>query len=188
MGTSSLRRRAQVLAYRPDLELLDLRGNLDTRLAKLEAGQYDAVILAGAGIRRLGREEVISALIPKEIVMPAVGQGAIAVEIRKDDSDVSPIVSQFDHPPTHLSVKAERAFMRELEGGCQVPIGANAVQVEDELELSAVVADLDGRRVLRVGRRGSTAAPEELGVRVARELWEAGAGEILMEIRAAAGA
>lgn len=184
VGTSSLRRRAQLLAYRPDLQLEDLRGNLDTRLRRLEDGDFDALIVAGAGVRRLGRGEVITELVSADICVPAVGQGAIAIESRAGDAETNALLARLDHAATHRAVRAERAYMRELEGGCQIPVGASAWQSEGRLQFIAVVADLEGTRVLRDRLDGAPEEPEELGRRAAARMLEAGAGEILEAIRA----
>jgi hydroxymethylbilane synthase len=194
VGTSSLRRIAQVLALRPDVEVVDLRGNLDTRLKKLQTMGLNAIIVARAGVNRLGASQESACPIPYEEMLPAVGQGALAIEIRRGDKDVETLVSPIDHPPTHQAVEAERALMLELEGGCQVPIGAIA-QVEKavpgELEIQAVICSLDGKKIIRDSHKGpailSGSGPatraREIGVELAQRLLRRGGQEILEEIR-----
>ena len=183
IGTCSLRRKAQVLAARPDLKVTDLRGNLDTRLRKLEAGEYDAVVLACAGIRRLGRQEVISDILDIDLVVLAVGQGALCMEIRDNDPRIEKLLAPLHHEETACSIRAERALMAELEGGCQVPVGGHASIEKGELTLCGIVASIEGDRILRSRLSGSPEEPEELGKRVAGELISKGAAEILDEIR-----
>jgi len=183
IGTCSLRRRAQLLAARPDLEVADLRGNLDTRLRKLEEGEFDAVILACAGIHRLGRKEVISDAIDLDVIVPAVGQGALCIEIREDDPATEELLRPLNHDETARAVRAERALMAELEGGCQVPVGGHARMEEGKLVLYGVVASIDGDRIVRAQGSGDPADPEELGKRVAGKLISMGAKEILDEVR-----
>ena len=183
VGTSSLRRRAQILSKRPDLNLVDLRGNLDTRLRKLDEGQFEAMIAACAGVKRLGRAGRITRFFEPEEILPAVGQGAIAVEVREDDERVREIVSRLNHEPTQKSVFAERALMRTLEGGCQVPIGALATLENGELTLRAMIAALDGKRLIKGVESGKPEDFEGIGSRLARRLLAAGGEEILEEIR-----
>lgn len=189
VGTSSLRRRAQILALRPDIEVVDLRGNLDTRLRKLKTMGLNAVIVARAGVKRLGvnldAQQGSAHAIPYEEMLPAVGQGALAIEIRGGDEAVGPIVSAMDHLPTHQAVEAERALMLELEGGCQVPIGAIAHVREGMLELQAVVCSLDGKRMVRDSIKGPATGARQAGVELAQRLLKLGGREILEEIRAA---
>lgn len=186
IGSSSLRRRAQILHYRPDLNVQDLHGNLDTRIQRLEDGDFDAIILAAAGLNRLGwhggREK-----IPFEICLPAVGQGALAVQCRNGDGDVLDILRKLNHYWTHAAVTAERSLMRALQGGCQVPIGALAFVAEDSLRLNAIVAGLCGKRIIRASRCANMNDTQDLGRCVASELIEAGAGEILSELGAGHG-
>lgn len=186
VGTSSLRRRAQIMNVRTDLEIVDLRGNLDTRLRKLDEGEYDAIILAGAGVRRLGWGERITGIIPAETVLPAVGQGAIAIETTAANPDGRELCRLLNHTDTLLAVRAERALMRDLEGGCQVPIGALATIQGDIIDMRGVIASLDGTRLLKVHEQGAIHDPEELGLRVAAGLRAQGADDILAQIRAAA--
>lgn len=181
-GTSSLRRRAQLLCLRPDLQIENLRGNLDTRLRKVEEGLYDAVVLAAAGLHRMGWRDRITAYLDTAGFVPAIGQGAIGIEVREDDADVGRFLAPLNHPETALAVEAERSLLRELEGGCQVPIGGHARVLGNELELTGLVASLDGERVFRAAVKGRSEEAVALGVRVARELLDSGAGAILAEI------
>lgn len=183
VGTCSLRRRAQLLAYRPDLKIVDLRGNLDTRLRKLEEGEYDAIVLACAGIRRLGRQEVISEILKTDIIVPAVGQGALCIEIRSDNSFVEELLEPLNHLETEYAVRAERALMAELEGGCQVPVGGHARMEKGLLTLCGMVASIDGDRIVHAQESGDPEKPEELGKLVAKRLVGMGAREILEELR-----
>jgi hydroxymethylbilane synthase len=185
VGTSSLRRRAQLQALRPDLEITDLRGNLNTRLAKLDAGAYDAIILAAAGVLRLGWAERIGQYLDAPAWLPAVGQGALAVVARADRQDVLDRLGALHDPAAAACTGAERALLRALEGGCQVPIGALASVDGDVVALHGLVADLDGRRILRVQEVGSAADAEDVGRRAADALLARGAGDILAGIRAA---
>lgn len=183
VGTSSLRRRAQLRALRPDLEVLDLRGNLNTRLAKLDAGEYDAILLAAAGVRRLGWKERISAFLDPGAWLPAVGQGALAVVTRADDAATRARLSAVHDPDAADRTAAERAFLHALEGGCQVPIGALCTLSGDTLTLDGLVAGLDGDPLLREELSGPRAEPAALGRRLAEELRGRGADEVLARIR-----
>lgn len=183
VGTSSLRRRAQLLATRPDLRVEDLRGNLNTRFDRLEAGDYDAILLAAAGVIRLGMAERIAEYLEPERWLPAVGQGALAVVARADDARTAERLSTLHDVPTGCAVAAERALLRELEGGCQIPIGALAEVDGDDLRLTAFVSSLDGKRLLRHQRTGKVAEAEEIGRLAAAALREQGADAILAEIR-----
>jgi len=183
IGTCSLRRRAQLLAVRPDLHVADLRGNLDTRLRKMEKGEFDAIVLACAGIRRLGRSEVISQILDLGVIVPAVGQGALCVEVRENNRFVEELLAPINHVETSLAVRAERALMAELEGGCQVPVGGHARMEKGLLTLCGVVASIWGDRIVRAQDTGSPQDPEELGKRVAARLLMMGAKEILDEIK-----
>lgn len=187
VGTSSLRRRAQLLAARPDLQVLDLRGNVDTRLRKLHEGHYDAVVLALAGLTRLGHGDAISQALPVDLMVPAVGQGALCVEMRSapHDDDTQNLVSALDHPPTRWATMAERALLRRLEGGCQVPIGAFAQVDGGQLSLRGLVAALDGSRLVRDEIRGLAEQADALGAQLAVQLLAAGGNEILEEVRRA---
>jgi hydroxymethylbilane synthase len=183
IGTSSLRRRAQLHAARPDVEVLDLRGNLNTRLAKLDRGEYDAIVLAAAGVVRLGWHERISARLDSPAWLPAVGQGALGVVTREADDGVAELLAGIHDPDTAATTAAERALLRALEGGCQIPIGAHATIGAGELTLHALVADLNGERILRETAAGAPADAVAIGRRAADALLQRGAGEILAEIR-----
>ncbi len=179
VGTSSLRRRAQLLACRPDLVVTDLRGNLDTRLAKLAERELDAVVLAVAGLRRLGWEERITQILPQTVCLPAVGQGALAVEVRAGDARVLAMLAFLHHEETALAVTAERAFLREVEGGCQVPIGVYGRVEHGALALDAVILSADGTTRLADAIAGPPAEAETLGRTLARRMYAAGGREIL---------
>jgi hydroxymethylbilane synthase len=179
VGTSSLRRQAQLWHYRPDLELIDLRGNVDTRLRKVAAGEFDAIVLATAGINRLGASDRITEILPPEIMLPAVGQGALGIEARADDRETLRLVAALDDPETHEAVTAERALLRELEGGCQLPLGAWARRENGELRLEACVFSANGKEFVRRELRGRAEEAEKLGVRLGQILIEAGADRIL---------
>ncbi len=185
IGTGSVRRVAQLAPLWPSARFARVRGNLDTRLKKLDAGDYDALVLAVAGLRRLGFAHRISAALPIDLCVPAPGQGAIAVEIRADDARARALLASIDDETTAAAVAAERALVAALGGGCQAPIGAAAVPRDRELELHAMVASLDGARAIRRRGRGDLADPAALGARVARELVDAGAVPILDEARRA---
>jgi hydroxymethylbilane synthase len=185
VGTSSLRRRAQLLALRPDLEIVDIRGNLDTRMRKAENGEVDAVILASAGITRMGWADRITHYIDTDAMCPAVGQGAIGIEVRSDDDYMLGVCERLADLETMACVSAERVVMRTLEGGCQVPIGAYCRFEDDMLVMDGVVASVDGTRVVRYRLEGSPAEPGMLGAAMVERLLELGAGEILAEVRAA---
>jgi hydroxymethylbilane synthase len=188
VGTSSLRRRAQLLERRPDLRVVDLRGNVPTRLEKIERGHCDAAVLALAGLRRLGLEAAVAAVLEPQDLLPAVGQGAIAVQSRAGDLGVASWLAALDHVPTRLATVAERALLARLEGGCQVPVGALATLAEGRLHLRGLVADLDGSLVLRGALdapAGDEPAAARLGERVADELLAAGATAVLARVRAA---
>jgi hydroxymethylbilane synthase len=185
VGTSSLRRRAQLQALRPDLAVLDLRGNLNTRLAKLDRGDYDAIVLAAAGVLRLGWADRIAAYLDAPAWLPAVGQGALAIVARADRADVLDRLRALHDPHAAACTAAERALLRALEGGCQVPIGALARVTGDRVVLHGLVAELDGGQILRVEESGSADEAEALGRRAADALLARGAGGILAGIRAA---
>jgi hydroxymethylbilane synthase len=185
VATGSLRRKSQLLHYRPDLEISEIRGNVPTRIKKLEESGLDGMILAYAGVHRLGLDEKIRQNIPFEIMLPAVGQGAMAVEVRADDMRVREIVSTLDDAETRLCITAERAFLRRLEGGCQVPIGALAREEGNHLHIEGVVGNLDGSKNRRAQLSGAVNEAEALGTRLAEALIEKGAGEILEEVRRA---
>ena len=179
MGTSSLRRQSQLRHYRPDLELRELRGNVDTRLRKVERGEYEAVVLAKAGLDRLGWSDRITEVIPTEISLPAVGQGALGVEARAQDDEVLGLLARLDHAETRAAVTAERALLAELEGGCQVPIGAWGRIEGGELLLEACVLSADGTDCVRRSAAGPPARAEAVGRGLAQTLLTAGADRIL---------
>jgi hydroxymethylbilane synthase len=179
IGTSSLRRQAQLRHHRPDLELLELRGNVDTRLRKVAAGEFDAIVLATAGVKRLGASDKITEILSTEIMLPAVGQGALGIETRADDRETVGLVAALDDPESHAAVTAERALLRELEGGCQLPLGAWARHENGELRLEACVFSADGREFVRNELRGEVGDAEKLGARLGQVLIEAGADRIL---------
>ena len=179
VGTSSLRRRAQLLAARPDLTLFDLRGNVNTRLEKLDAGEYDAVILAVAGLKRLGFGDRITEVLPRALCLPAVGQGALAIEARQGDHEVRNLVDFLRDEAMTDCAAAERAFLETVEGGCQVPVGVYAAVDGDQLSVEAVIASLDGRQSFRDTRIGPRQEAKELGRELANVLLDAGGIEIL---------
>lgn len=185
IGTSSLRRRAFLLRWRSDLEIADLRGNVPTRIGKLDDGRYDAIVLAAAGVKRLEMSDRITDYLPAEILLPAVSQGAIGVQLRADDERVARWIRPLDHAATGAATSAERALLRELEGGCQVPLGAHATVDGGAVTLTAVVCSLDGARSVEGRRSGPVAEAESLGRGLAMELVEAGAEAIMAGIRAA---
>lgn len=187
VGTSSLRRQTQLLALRPDLVILDNRGNLDTRIRKMEEGKFDAIILAAAGLRRLGWEKKITQILPEETSLPAIGQGALGIEIRRDDRETREAVSFLDDRDTSVAVRAERGFLKRLEGGCQVPIAACGRTKGNSVSLEGMVGRPDGSRIIRGSARGSVADPEAIGVALAEQLLARGAKEILDEVYKAAG-
>ena len=187
VGTSSLRRRAQLLALRPDLDVAELRGNVPTRLKKVDEGRVHAAILAAAGLHRLDARQHITCYLEAPGWLPAAGQGAIAVQVRDDDERVLALAAALDDAPTRLAVRAERAFLQALEGGCQVPIGALAVQAASGAELHGMIADVRGTRLVRGTIALDPAEPELSGVRLANQLRGAGATEILEGLRGAQG-
>lgn len=182
VGTGSLRRTCQLRILRPDLEIQPLRGNLDTRLRKLDEGLFEAIVLAAAGLKRLGLASRVTEFFPPERMIPAVGQGALAIEIRKQDARARQLTACLDHRPTHLATLAERSLLRRLGGGCQVPIAAHAAMEKDHLRLVALVASPDGSRAVRGTSSGPANDPREIGEHLAEELLERGADKILAEI------
>lgn len=182
VGTSSLRRQAQIRAAYPQLDVDTLRGNVNTRLRKLDEGQYDAIVLASAGLKRLGLSHRITADLTIEESLPAVGQGALGVEILAGQPAVMAAVEFLNDPDTMACVRAERAMSRALHGGCQTPIGGHAAIEDGQLHLRAFVADLEGIRFIRAEGRGDPSSPEELGNQVGEELLSQGAGQILREL------
>ncbi len=182
IGTSSLRRQVQFLHRRPDLQIVPLRGNVETRLRKLDTLGLDAVVLAAAGLIRLGLQHRITQRLDPELSLPAIGQGALAIEIREDDQRVAALVDRIDHRETRLATMAERAFLRHLGGSCVTPVAAFGEIEEDSLVLTGMVASLDGKRLVKRVLRGEASTPDEVGRALAEELLAAGADEILREI------
>jgi hydroxymethylbilane synthase len=183
VATGSLRRRSQLLAFRPDLEIVEIRGNVPTRIEKFLASSLDGMILAFAGVHRLSLDSHIKQIIPTEILLPAVGQGVMAVEIREDDAEIAAMLTEINDTETQARITAERAFLRRLEGGCQVPIGAFAALENDEIFLQGFVGSTDGAKTIRDLIRGSKAEAENLGIALAEKCLAAGAAEILSEAR-----
>ncbi len=182
VGTSSLRRQCQIRAMRPDLEIRDLRGNVNTRLAKLDSGQYDAIILAAAGLIRLEMGERIRDFIEPEVSLPANGQGAVGIECRIDDTVTKALLAPLEHNETRIRVNAERAMNRHLEGGCQVPIGAYALVEGDQVHLRGLVGAIDGSEILRDEISGHVDDAEKLGIELAKKLLAQGADKILADV------
>lgn len=182
VGTSSLRRAAQLRKLRPDLRISNLRGNLDTRLRKLQEGLYDAIVLAAAGLLRMGWEDAISSYLDPEEFLPAIGQGALGIEVRIDDSEVLDLLAPLHHPETAVAVEAERAFLEKLEGGCQVPIGGYARVAGGQVELTGLVASPDGTEIFRKSGTAPIHEARSLGWRLAQEMLDAGAKRILDEV------
>jgi len=180
IGTSSLRRQAQLLAARPDLVIEPIRGNVDTRLRKLDEGIYDAIVLAAAGLHRLGHANRITECLSEELMVPAVGQGALAIETRADDPVIDEIIRVLDHDATRLACTAERAFLKGLGGGCLVPIAAHATIQDDLMTLNGLVASPDGSEIVRDRRSVPSGEPEILGQQLAEGLLACGAGRILV--------
>jgi hydroxymethylbilane synthase len=182
IGTSSLRRLAQLRHQFPHFTFKDVRGNLNTRMAKLDDGEYDALILAVAGLQRLGMSERIHQVLPTDVSLYAVGQGALGIECRSDDLEVLSLLKAIEHIPTRDRVLAERAFLRELEGGCQVPIGVDTQLQADTLTLTGLVASVDGKQVVKDSVTGFVNEAEQLGIQLAQSLRQQGAQDILEEI------
>ncbi len=181
VGTGSARRRAQLLAYRSDLVTRDVRGNVDTRLRKLKSGAYDALILAAAALIRLRRTSAISQYLPLTLMLPSVGQGALAVEVRESDEQLAALVEPLNDLPTERAVSAERAFLAALGGGCAVPVAAHASVADGRLNLQGLVADPDGTRVIVDSLSGSPRQAEDIGRRLANKVLSQGAAQILRE-------
>jgi len=182
LGTSSLRRSTQIMALRPDIEIVSLRGNLDTRLRKLDEGEFDAIILAAAGVRRLGWEDRITELMAPEVSLPAIAQGAVGIECRIDDKEINALIAPLKHAETEICVGAERAALARLEGGCQVPIAAHAVLDGDALVIDGLVANLTGDVIIRSHVEGKSEKAEALGTELADDLLAQGAREILQDV------
>jgi hydroxymethylbilane synthase len=185
IATGSLRRKCQLLNAHPDLQIVDLRGNLNTRIKKLDESNWHGMILAKAGVTRLGWAKRITDILPFELMLPAVGQGALAVETRIGDLRTNNILHSLHHQPTADAVSAERALLRELEGGCQVPIGASGTINGTKLYLEAVIGNLDGTKIIRGKRSGSISDAENIGIELAQELLHRGGKEILEQLRSA---
>ncbi|WP_168460967.1 MULTISPECIES: hydroxymethylbilane synthase [unclassified Acinetobacter] len=179
VGTSSLRRKCQILKARPDLEIIDLRGNVGTRLSKLDDGQYDAIILASAGLKRLGLEQRIRHTIQPDLSLPAVGQGALGLECRSQDQAVLDLILPLMDADTNVCVRAERAFNAYLEGGCQVPIAGYATLQDGQLQIEGRVGSVDGQTILKAVQVGAPEQAEQLGEQLAQALLAQGAGELL---------
>jgi hydroxymethylbilane synthase len=186
IGTSSLRRLAQLRHHYPHLAFKDIRGNLNTRLQKLDSGEFDAIILAVAGLQRLGFGDRVHQILPSEISLHAVGQGALGIECRDQDPEILALLKTLEHTPTAQRCLAERSFLRELEGGCQVPIGVNTLLDSDQLTLSGLVASLDGQTLIKDSVTGAASEAENLGTTLAHRLRDQGAQEILDAIFAEA--
>lgn len=182
VGTCSLRRKAQLANLRADLEILDLRGNLDTRMRKLDDGEYEAVILAAAGLNRLGFSDRITGFFSIEEMLPSVAQGALGIEVRKDDQEIHETLAFLNHPDTAVTVRAERAFLQRLEGGCQVPLGCFAQVQGAELTVSGLISSVDGAQVVRKTIPGKMGAPEESGRLLAEDLLAMGGAAILAKV------
>jgi hydroxymethylbilane synthase len=183
VGTSSLRRQTQIRERYPELRVDWLRGNVNTRLAKLDAGEYDAIILAAAGLQRLGFAERIKAAIAPEDCLPAIGQGVLGIEIRSDDEQLRELIAPLAHAETTLRISAERALNETLSGGCQVPIAGYAVLEQDQIYLRGLVGEPDGSQILRAEIRGSSSEAHDLGVQLAHQLLAQGADRILARLR-----
>jgi hydroxymethylbilane synthase len=184
IGTSSLRRLAQLRHHYPHLQFKDIRGNLNTRLQKLDSGDYDAIVLAAAGLQRLDMADRIHQIIPASISLHAVGQGALGIECRSEDPEILQLLKALEHPPTAQRCYAERAFLRELEGGCQVPIGVNTVIEGNSLTLIGMVASVDGKKMVKDSATGAATDADAIGIQLAQQLRQQGATEILAEILA----
>ena len=182
IGTSSLRRQSQLRDLRPDLKFTNLRGNLDTRLKKVEGGDCDALVVAAAGIHRLGFKDRITEYFSPQQICPAVGQGVIAIEIRENEEEIVQKVRTLDHEGTRITTQAERAFLRKLGGGCQTPIAAYGTLQNGKIHLQGIVADQNGERLMRATADGPAPSPEELGIQLAEDLLAKGAGEFLKDI------
>jgi hydroxymethylbilane synthase len=183
IGTSSLRRGAQLRHARPDIVIRSIRGNLDTRLKKLESDNFDALVLAAAGVKRLNLEHKITEYLDLDFMLPAIGQGALCIETRENDEIVGPLVASLDHASTRAVVAGERAFLNRLEGGCQVPIAGHGRINENQFVLTALVAEIDGTRVIRGEKTGPLNSSEIIGIDLAEELLARGADKILKKLK-----
>ncbi|WP_407947298.1 hydroxymethylbilane synthase [Pectinatus sottacetonis] len=182
IGTSSLRRKAQLLHVRPDLMICDLRGNVNTRLSRLEQGQFAGIILAAAGLNRLGFSSKITEILPRKVCLPAVGQGALAIETRENDEEILSLIRFLHDTKTAQETMAERAFLNRVEGGCQVPVGVYATVTADKITIEAVIASLDGKRLLRDRVTGPVGEADLLGRDIAEKLLDKGGLAIMQEI------
>lgn len=182
IGTSALRRKAQLLHVRPDLQMIDIRGNVETRIRKLTDDNLDAVILAAAGMHRLGFQNQIGEYLPVYVSIPAIGQGALGIESRIDDTETNELIDFFNHAETNWAVRAERAFLKRLEGGCQVPIACHGIVEKEELTLTGFVSDCEGVRCLKKTMHGSVHDAESIGTSLGDDLLILGAGKILNEV------
>lgn len=179
IGTGSPRRMAQLLNYRPDLAVVDIRGNLDTRMKKLEKGMYDAIVVAAAGVERLGLQDKVSEIFTTELCLPAPGQGALGVQARADDKEILKIAKKLDDPESHRQIRAERSFLRRIGAGCHVPAGALCAREGDSITLEGMIASLDGVDMFRDIEEGSPGEEVKLGVRLAERLIDSGAATVL---------
>jgi hydroxymethylbilane synthase len=179
VGTSSLRRQAQLRHHRPDMDVLDLRGNVDTRMKKLDAGEFDAVVLAMAGVNRLGLASRVTQVLGEDFMLPAVGQGALGIETRRDDAETQRLVASLDDADSRVCVTAERALLRTLHGGCQIPLGALGVLRGGELHLEAGVFSVSGTESVRASENGPPEDAEDIGIRLAGALLQEGADRFL---------
>lgn len=184
IGTSSPRRVAQLLSYRPDLEMVDARGNLDTRLRNLEKGKYHAIVVAAAGVERLGLQNRVSEIFTTEVCVPAPGQGALAIQVRSGDKDAAKVARKLGDHESHRQIKAERAFLKTIGGGCNVALGALCRKEDDVVTLEGIVASPDGVEVYRDSEEGAPGEEVDMGVRLAERLLEAGAGSVLKPTKA----
>ncbi len=186
IATGSLRRKSQLLHFRPDLKIVDIRGNLQTRMEKLKRSEWDGMILAKAGITRLGWTTLNEEILPTNTMLPAVGQGALAIEVRSEDTEIQSLLKPLDDIPTRRATSGERAFLQRLGAGCQVPIGAFGIIEGGILKLDGVVGSLDGKTIVRGSIEGPVGQAEELGDRLGVQLIGLGAGKILGEVRTGA--
>lgn len=182
IGTSSLRRMAQLKAVRPDLTIQSLRGNIDTRLRKLDNKEFDAIILASAGLHRLNLKDRVTCYLNPEIMIPAIGQGSLAIEFRSNDQSIRKILLKIHDKETEICVKAERALLKRLEGGCQVPIGGYARIFGDDLKMTGIVGDENGEKIIKHEMIGKISNPESLGISIAEEILKSGGEEILKNV------
>ncbi len=182
LGTSSLRRSSQLLSIRSDLKIVQLRGNLETRFRKLDEGQFDAMILAAAGVKRLGWEQRITEIIDPAVSLPAIGQGAIGIECRTDDGFINSLIAPLNHKETSICVRAERALLKRLQGGCQVPIAAHAVIKDGRLVMDGLVGSVTGDRIIKEHLEGNIEDAEKIGITLGEKLLSMGADKILAEV------